>query len=111
MVVTFDQMSTKRKRHIVLEEAHFACEKCGFNQTRPDGKCIIQVDHKDGDDTNWSRDNLWALCPNCHAVHTPHFMFYGRKHTGDMSRFNKSRYSVMDNTSASEAEDSGFESQ
>jgi len=27
----------------------------------------LQVDHRDGDHTNCRPENLWLLCPNCHA--------------------------------------------
>ena len=103
-IVSFEELPKHRRRKRVLEEAKFACEICGFHKTRTDGKNVIQVDHIDGNDKNWSRTNLRALCPNCHAVHSEHFMFYGRKHTGDMSRFNtsKSRHGVTDNMQTSE---------
>lgn len=82
-VVPFENLTPVRKRARVLTEANSACELCGFNRTRPDGKSVIQVDHIDGDHQNWSRLNLRALCPNCHAVDSAHFMFYGRKHTNE----------------------------
>lgn len=113
--ISWTQLTWKRKRQRVLEEANYACEICGFNEFRLDGgpKCIIQIDHIDGDHDNNARSNFRALCPNCHAIHSHKFMFYNRKHSGDMTRFDtsKSRCSVMDNTSTSEVEDSGFESQ
>lgn len=31
------------------------------------GPIALQVDHKDGDHTNCRPENLWLLCPNCHA--------------------------------------------
>jgi 5-methylcytosine-specific restriction endonuclease McrA len=103
--VPFEKLTNpKRKRRRVLEEAKFTCERCGFNQTRPDGQSVIQVDHIDGNNRNWARNNLRAWCPNCHAVHSEHFMFYGRRHTGDMTRFDtrSSRRGVKDNTQVSE---------
>ncbi len=81
--VSFEDLTSIRKRTRVLQEANNVCELCGFNRTRSDGKSVIQVDHIDGNHKNWSRSNLRALCPNCHAVDSTHFMFYGRKHTDE----------------------------
>lgn len=44
------------------------CEQCGFDQKRPDGVSIIQMDHIDGNCTNNLKENLRLLCPNCHAM-------------------------------------------
>lgn len=27
----------------------------------------MELEHKDGNNANWSRENLEALCPNCHS--------------------------------------------
>lgn len=86
----YDSLVISQKRHRVLEEAKYACELCGFNQVRTSGKHVVQIDHIDGDNSNNQRENLRVLCPNCHALHSEHFMFYGRKHTGDMKRFDTS---------------------
>lgn len=52
----------------VLEQANYSCEECGWNERHPiDGHCLVEVDHKDGNKHNSSRENLRALCPNCHA--------------------------------------------
>ncbi len=79
--VPFDSLTNRRKRKRILDDAHNSCELCGFNRARRDGRSVIQVDHIDGNHNNWSRSNLRALCPNCHAVDSEHFMFYGRKHS------------------------------
>lgn len=44
------------------------CQQCGFNERRPDGASIIQMDHIDGNCTNNLKENLRLLCPNCHAM-------------------------------------------
>lgn len=107
-IVPWERLSWNRKKQRVLLEANYACEYCRFNEPRivpgSSAKTILQVNHRDGNKRNCTRENLEAMCPNCHALHSEHFMFYGRKHTGDMSRFNtsKSRHGVTDNMQTSE---------
>lgn len=45
----------------------YECECCG-NQGQWNGKpLVLQLDHKDGDHSNHSIENLRFLCPNCHS--------------------------------------------
>lgn len=56
-----------RKRKRVLLEQHGKCNRCGINNWL--GKPIVlEIDHIDGDNTNNTRDNLEAVCPNCHSI-------------------------------------------
>ena len=43
------------------------CEDCGFIPEHP---CQLDVDHKDGNHSNNSEDNLQTLCANCHRLKT-----------------------------------------
>lgn len=53
-----------RRRKIIEEQAN-AC-LCGITEWL--GKSIVlELDHIDGDNKNNVRDNLRALCPNCHS--------------------------------------------
>lgn len=48
------------------------CEECGLGPFWNGKKLTLQLDHKDGDRTNNSFENLRMICPNCHAQ-TPTF--------------------------------------
>ncbi len=61
-IISFDR---KRKR-IILEQSG-KCNSCGVDKWL--GRSLsLEVDHKDGNNNNDSRDNLEALCPNCHSI-------------------------------------------
>ena len=43
------------------------CEFCGFVPVHP---CQLDVDHKDGNKQNNTKENLQTLCANCHRLKT-----------------------------------------
>ena len=53
------------ERHNILP---YQCEICGCNGNWQNGKIQLELDHKDGDNTNNEIANLHYLCPNCHAL-------------------------------------------
>lgn len=54
------------KRTRVILEQDSKCLHCGISEWQ--GKPItLEVDHIDGNNKNDSRENLRALCPNCHS--------------------------------------------
>lgn len=68
-------------REYLLEQANYACEKCGFDKRHPDdGRPVLEINHKDGDaynswfinpnntDKNDKSSNLEVICPNCHSL-------------------------------------------
>ena len=55
------------ERHNILP---YQCEICGCNGNWQNGKIQLELDHKDGDNTNNEITNLHYLCPNCHALTT-----------------------------------------
>lgn len=64
---SFDELSIWQKKRRVIEEQSGRCADCGL----PEWKSLpitLEVDHKDGNTDNNDRDNLWALCPNCHST-------------------------------------------
>ena len=63
----FEEISpTSIRRRIVLEQKGY-CNKCGLNEWQGE-PIALELEHKDGDNQNNSRDNLECLCPNCHAT-------------------------------------------
>ena len=62
----FDELSWDLKRKSILKEQNFKCNRCGTSNWM-NLPLTLQVDHKDGINTNDVRENLEALCPNCHS--------------------------------------------
>ena len=63
---TFDECGWDSKRDRVIKEQNYKCFNCGISDWL--GKPIsLEIDHKDGNNSNDIRENLEALCPNCHA--------------------------------------------
>jgi len=63
----FDSLGLDRKRLRVFEEQKKCCNKCKISSWI--GKPIIlELEHKDGNNKNNSRNNLEGLCPNCHSL-------------------------------------------
>ena len=56
---------TQRKR-IIIEQDN-KCNRCGLSEWQ--GFPIpLEIDHKNGKNDDHVRDNMEALCPNCHAL-------------------------------------------
>lgn len=63
----FDDLCWGSKRMRVIQEQNGTCSKCGLTEWLGQ-KIPLEIDHVDGDHNNDSRENLRALCPNCHAL-------------------------------------------
>jgi len=63
----FDELGMENRRRRVFEEQNYCCVKCGISEwfTKP---ISLELEHKDGNTTNNSRENLEGLCPNCHSI-------------------------------------------
>jgi hypothetical protein len=63
----FSSLSFDRQRKRVILEQDGKCNTCGISewQGRP---LSLEIDHKDGNHENNNRENLEALCPNCHSL-------------------------------------------
>ena len=67
----YSELSFESLRFRILYEQDCKCNRCGLNEWL--GVDIpLELEHKDGNHYNDSRDNLEALCPNCHSQ-TPTF--------------------------------------
>jgi 5-methylcytosine-specific restriction endonuclease McrA len=64
---SFDELSVWQRRRRVIEEQNGCCADCGLAEWKS-LPINLEVDHKDGNTDNNSRENLWALCPNCHST-------------------------------------------
>lgn len=42
------------------------CEECGLGEWRGN-PLVLEMHHKDGNNTNNTKENLILLCPNCHS--------------------------------------------
>lgn len=62
----FEKLHRKLKKRIVLSEQNEKCI-CGINEWCGK-KLTLQLDHIDGNRNNEYRENLRALCPNCHSL-------------------------------------------
>jgi 5-methylcytosine-specific restriction endonuclease McrA len=64
---SFENLGMVNRRRRVFEEQNHCCAKCGISHWL--GEPIsLEMDHKDGNNENNSRDNLEGLCPNCHSL-------------------------------------------
>jgi Zn-dependent M32 family carboxypeptidase len=62
----FSELSLECKRKVVFEEQNNSCACCGLREWL--GQSItLELEHKDGNRFNHDRENLEALCPNCHS--------------------------------------------
>jgi hypothetical protein len=63
----FDQLGWDKKRIRVIKEQDHYCAHCKLDtwQTKP---IPLEIDHIDGNRHNHTRENLEAICPNCHAL-------------------------------------------
>lgn len=65
--IPWEQLSPNQKRSRVLCEQEWKCNWCGLGEWR--GRPIaLEYEHRDGNrQKNNARENVEALCPNCHA--------------------------------------------
>lgn len=63
----FEDLGWDYKRARVIKEQNHSCNRCKLDKWQ-DKQIPLEIDHIDGDRKNNSRENLEALCPNCHAL-------------------------------------------
>lgn len=56
-------------RDWLIKNVGHKCEECGWSKIHPiTGRIPLQIDHRDGNHLNNTRENLKVLCPNCHSL-------------------------------------------
>jgi hypothetical protein len=62
------QYSTSHLSKRLVKEGlkEYKCECCGIKEWNSN-KISLELNHKDGDNSNHSLSNLELLCPNCHS--------------------------------------------
>lgn len=79
------------KRLLISEKGH-KCMTCGLSEWQ--GNPIpLELEHKDGDSGNWSKENLELLCPNCHAL-TPTYKAKNKFHGSTRQKKRRERYAL-----------------
>ena len=63
----FEELGSENRRRRVFEEQDYCCNKCGVSHWQG-FKIPLELEHKDGNNTNNDRENLEGLCPNCHSI-------------------------------------------
>lgn len=63
----FNNLSFERLRKRVILEQSNKCNKCQ-NSHWFEQRLSLELEHKDGNNKNNTRENLEALCPNCHSL-------------------------------------------
>lgn len=81
--IPFNDMGWDRKRTRVIEEQSGACNRCKLSSWLNE-PLTLEVDHIDGDNKNDARENLEALCPNCHSL-TPTWKGRNKTKRGQIS--------------------------
>lgn len=67
LATPFDQLGMENRRRRVFEEQGYRCNNCGLGEWQG-FKISLELEHKDGNNQNNSRENLEGLCPNCHSI-------------------------------------------
>ncbi len=62
----WNDLAYRSKRLRVIIEQDAKCNKCGIDNWLGN-PIILEYEHKDGNNTNNLRENVEALCPNCHS--------------------------------------------
>lgn len=88
----YGTLTFERLRKRVLLEQNFTCNHCKLSEWMG-VEIPLEIDHKDGDHSNNARENLEAICPNCHAL-TPNWR--GRNKTLKSGRKKKTDLQIIE---------------
>jgi len=53
-------------KNALISERGYKCEGCGLSEWRGN-RLVLELEHKNGDRKDNTRENLELLCPNCHS--------------------------------------------
>lgn len=62
----FELLGEGYKRKVIDIEQKSCCNRCGISDWLG-SEIILELEHRDGNRDNNTRDNLELLCPNCHS--------------------------------------------
>jgi 5-methylcytosine-specific restriction endonuclease McrA len=63
----YSKLSFQSLRFRILYEQEERCNNCGLTDWMGQ-PLVLELEHKDGNHSNNSRENLEMLCPNCHSL-------------------------------------------
>lgn len=66
-LIPYELLTLSRRKAILLEECGHRCTECNQGEVWNGKRLVLQLEHRDGDPTNTSKDNETMLCPNCHT--------------------------------------------
>jgi hypothetical protein len=81
----WESLGVQSKRLRVIIEQHGKCNKCGLSEWM-NNPITFEYEHKDGNNQNNNRDNVEALCPNCHSQT---ITWRGRKNGSEQDRIKR----------------------
>jgi hypothetical protein len=67
MTQEWDTLGLQARRLRVIVEQNGTCNRCKLSHWQ-DELITFEYEHKDGNNGNNSRENVEALCPNCHSL-------------------------------------------
>ena len=65
--IPFDDLGFETKRKRIIIEQENKCKRCNLDKWL-NNILTLEIDHIDGNNKNNKRENLEAICPNCHSL-------------------------------------------
>jgi len=67
LLSNFESLNEWAKRKRVIIEQEYRCHKCKLDEWMSE-PIALEIEHLNGEHTDNRRENLIALCPNCHSL-------------------------------------------